>query len=151
MLFNITEASMFHKIKIFPSYLILIAKTLGLLIVMQMVLYTRSYQDAVRLATYLGKIRFSRTNQNPQRYAGRVSKIVSGSAKFVPYTTCLPQALVAKILLDQAHIANQLQAGFIYNENNELKGHAWLLHGNQVVIGGDVNNFVPMSIFENVP
>lgn len=141
---------MLHKIAIFPNYLILILKTLCLLIVMQIVLYMRSYQEAVRLAITLGKVHFLGPSKNPERYAGRVGKIVSGSAKFVPFSTCLPLALVAKILLDQAHVSNQLQAGFVYDENNDLKGHAWLLHESQVVIGGDVKNFVPMSIFENV-
>lgn len=69
----------------------------------------------------------------------RVAWAVRTAGHHTPWTSnCLPQAIVAKRLLDQQHVPSTLYLGLSYTQEDqrELLAHAWLRSGKFHVVGG---------------
>lgn len=127
---------------------LLLLKTLLLTIGIRLGLWVYPYQTMQRLAVKLGRLSIFGIPKQPEAYLTNVRWIVPSVGHRIPRATCLTQALVAKVLLDQAHIPNELQAGFKRNNQGKLEGHAWLISDGEVVVGGDITAFIPMTIFD---
>jgi hypothetical protein len=56
----------------------------------------------------------------------RVAGCVRISSRFVPYATCLTQALATRVLLRMAGQPSDLKIGVEKDENEEFGAHAWI-------------------------
>ena len=65
----------------------------------------------------------------------RIAWAVVVTSRYIPFTKCLTQALVAQILFAQYGYAAHLRIGVSKNENEQLEAHAWVECKGQVVIG----------------
>ena len=66
----------------------------------------------------------------------RVTQRVHRDAQRLPWRpACLSQALAAMVLLRVRGIEATLHLGLARNESAELKAHAWVSHGNEVILG----------------
>ncbi|GAB5445410.1 lasso peptide biosynthesis B2 protein [Gymnodinialimonas sp.] len=84
----------------------------------------------------------------------RIGKLVRGVARLTPWTSnCLPQALVAALLLRGASIPYVVHLGMRRDaaqddREPELLAHAWTLVGPQAVTGGrEANGMTPVATF----
>jgi len=104
---------------------------------------------AVRLGLTLlsyNQIRRMVTRLDAQQPAGigdlrRVAWGVAAAARLVPYASCLTQALSGQYLLARQGNASKIRIGIERDTGTQLKAHAWLMSGNQIVLGGSIDRF----------
>jgi len=58
--------------------------------------------------------------------AGQIVELVSRCADYVPKADCLPQALIAEVLLRREGYQPTLKIGVARGENGEFQAHAWV-------------------------
>ena len=74
---------------------------------------------------------------------------IRAASRFVPRATCLTQALSAQVLLAQAGHNSQIHIGVGKDQGSGFRAHAWVVHENEIVIGGaDVDGYVPLVSLE---
>lgn len=72
----------------------------------------------------------------------RVAYAIPRVAARLPWrAACLVQAVAASRWLSRAGVANSIVIGVRRNSEENIDGHAWLMAGTQVVIGGDVSPY----------
>ncbi len=72
----------------------------------------------------------------------RIGFIVTFCARYTPWRSdCLPQAIAAQRWLSTKGIATEIRIGVERPEGGEFGAHAWLVHGETIVTGGDVAHF----------
>jgi len=104
---------------------------------------------AVRLGLTLlsyNQIRRMVTRLDAQQPAGigdlrRVAWGVAAAARLVPYASCLTQALSGQYLLARQGNASKIRIGIERDTGTQLKAHAWLMSGDQIVLGGSIDRF----------
>lgn len=70
----------------------------------------------------------------------RLKIIIVAASRYVPRATCLVQALAGYILFSKYGYSTSIKIG-VLNENGEFEAHAWLEHGEKVVLGESEKNF----------
>lgn len=74
---------------------------------------------------------------------------VRAVSRRVPGATCLTQALAAQVLLSRSGYNPRVEIGVAKNERNQFRAHAWLVLGDQVLIGGSgVESYTPLVAWE---
>jgi hypothetical protein len=74
---------------------------------------------------------------------------VRAVSRSVPGATCLTQALAAQVLLTRAGHPSRVEIGVAKSEKNQFQAHAWLVLGDQVLIGGaGVERYTPLVAWE---
>lgn len=58
-------------------------------------------------------------------------------SRFVPYASCLTQALSCQVLLARRRIPSQIHVGVRADETGAFRAHAWLVCRDRVVLGGN--------------
>jgi len=71
----------------------------------------------------------------------RVAWGVAAAARFVPYATCLTQALSGQYLLARQGNASTIRIGIERGTGEQLKAHAWLVSDDHIVLGGSIDGF----------
>lgn len=95
-----------------------------------------------KVAPFIGRLedkaRESLTAQE-QESAKRIRDSIARGGKAVPWkSVCLDQALAGQVMLNRRKIPSSLCLGAIRDpeENSKMKGHAWILCGGNILIGG---------------
>lgn len=60
---------------------------------------------------------------------------------YVPYATCLTQALATRTILRSRGQSSQLRIGVGRDENNEFIAHAWIESDGKIIIGKSANMY----------
>jgi hypothetical protein len=82
------------------------------------------------------------TKQSRQRYTEeQIAWAVRAAARYVPTANCLPQAIVAKQLLEEQGFAPVLRLGVQAPDELGLKAHAWVETGGRTVVGADGQDY----------
>lgn len=85
----------------------------------------------------------ARATQSDREAIGRVAFSVSRAARFMPFRSdCLIQALAARNWLLGYGIASEIRIGVEKGPETDFGSHAWLVCGENVVIGGEVGRYV---------
>lgn len=72
---------------------------------------------------------------------------VRATSRYVPRATCLTQAIAAQILLLRAGYNPQVKIGVAKNDKKLFEAHAWLVLGDQVLIGGtEVERYTALAV-----
>jgi hypothetical protein len=81
-------------------------------------------------------------NPNPKKKIAikNLKNIMLTTAGYVPYATCLVQALAGHILFFKYGFPTSIKIG-VLSENGEFEAHAWLEHEEKVVLGGSEKKF----------
>ena len=86
------------------------------------------------------------TKRSRQRYSEeQIAWAVRAAARYVPTANCLPQALVAKQLLEEQGFAPVLRLGVQDPDEFGLKAHAWVETGGRVVVGEDGQDYQALN------
>ena len=73
-----------------------------------------------------------------QRFSeNQIAWAVRAAARYVPTANCLPQAIVAKQLLEEQGYHPVLRIGVQVPEALDLKAHAWVETGGRILVGDD--------------
>jgi hypothetical protein len=72
---------------------------------------------------------------------------VRATSRYVPRATCLTQAMAAQTLLLRAGYNPKVKIGVAKNEKKLFEAHAWLVLGDQVLIGGtEVERYTALTV-----
>jgi hypothetical protein len=93
--------------------------------------------------------RFAERNpkkSNPMDLPDRYVWAIRAVCRYVPGATCLTQALAAQVLLAQSGHKSHIEIGVRKDEQQRLLAHAWVVYGDQIVIGGaEANDYLPFE------
>lgn len=80
------------------------------------------------------------TNEQARTAVG-VGRVVARIANYMPFdAACLPRAMTARWMLERRRIPSRMLVGSKRSiDDGSLKFHAWLLCGNDIVMGGEVS------------
>lgn len=131
----------------------LLAKAAFCLLAMRLLLLLLPFTTVQRLVGKLGK-RAGSANAlaHPKTAAPatlnmyeRLSWSIRAASARIPGTTCLPQALVAQVLLARAGCPAEFHIGVAKDSNGTFAAHAWVGAQGTVVIGGaEVTRYKPI-------
>ena len=119
----------------------LLLTALGSVIAVRLVLWFFPYGTVRRLT----RVPVASTATPPPPVDGRdpivgaVASAVKSASRYVPRATCLTQALVAERMLARRGRCSTLRIGVARDASGAFEAHAWLEHGDRVIIGGDEN------------
>lgn len=78
----------------------------------------------------------------------RVAWAVAATARLVPASSCLTQALTAEVILGRARIPARLSIG-VDRSTGDLRAHAWLESGGRIVVGDhDLDRFTVLPAID---
>jgi hypothetical protein len=92
-----------------------------------------------------------RTEQGPHIAMERVGWAVAVASVYMPFATCLPQALVAQMLLRRHGYQAQVRIGVAHTESGRLAAHAWVECAGQIVIGGSADAVARYTVLPSLP
>lgn len=109
--------------------------------------------SAIRLGLFLLPFRvLQRFAQRPGRKSnimyspGQYVWAVRAVSRHVPGATCLTQALAAQTFLTRSGHASRIEIGVRKDEQRQFMAHAWVVSGDQIVIGGAAaDGYVPLE------
>jgi hypothetical protein len=91
------------------------------------------------LAPYLGQQQWESPTMDvpdPHEYVQRISRAVLTMSEHAPWqSTCLPQAIAAKMMLQRRGICSTLYLGVAKDSEEGLVAHAWLRSGATILTG----------------
>ena len=71
---------------------------------------------------------------------------VRAVSRYVPGATCLTQALAAQVLLAESGYDSRIEIGVRKDEHRRFRAHAWVVCGEEIVIGGaEAYHYVPLA------
>ena len=80
---------------------------------------------------------------------GKYVWAVRAASRCVPGATCLTQALAAQMLLARSGYDSRIEIGVTKDDARRFRAHAWVVCGDQIVIGGaEVDRYVPLAAWE---
>ena len=92
------------------------------------------------------------SNGPPAPPLERMVWAVEATARVLPGTTCLSQALTAQVLLQRAGYPARLRIGVSRGGQDGLEAHAWLESADRLVIGGDGHErYSPLPPLDGAP
>lgn len=112
---------------------------------------------AVRVALWLLPFRsvhrwLSRPRASSPRFSvERIGWAVAVASVYLPFATCLPQALTAQVLLRRYGYAADLKIGVAREDGGRLEAHAWVESAGQIVIGGSASALARYTPLPEVP
>jgi hypothetical protein len=90
--------------------------------------------------------RSSRTNTADSERVQRVRLAIARTSHRVPWRAdCLVQALAAQRWLRRLDVETALFVGVPGKPVSQFEAHAWLMHDDDVITGGQVDGYVPLS------
>lgn len=75
-------------------------------------------------------------SQLPDHVASQIVRMVKTASRYVYAASCLPQAIVTRLLLNRRGYAATLRIGVAMNGSRQLVAHAWVERDGQILIGG---------------
>lgn len=85
-------------------------------------------------------------NRNASERVQRVRLAIARTSHRVPWRAdCLVQALAARRWLRRLNVETTLFVGVPGKAEPQFEAHAWLMHGDDVITGGEVSAYVPLS------
>jgi Transglutaminase-like superfamily len=81
----------------------------------------------------------------PDERAERVRLAIARAGPRLPWRTdCLVQALAAQRWLLRLGLESSLRIGVPNKARDSFEAHAWLMHGGEVITGGDIGNHIQL-------
>lgn len=76
-----------------------------------------------------------------------IARIVNQVSRYIPLTTCLSKAYTCMWLFAKNKYKSELHFGIYFNDQRELKAHAWLTFKGKIVIG----DLPDLSKYQEIP
>ena len=117
---------------------LLLIKALMVLWIIRLMLWLFSFNRIEKIVK-----RFSRVKPVNSIPLPKITWAVQVMGRFVPGSTCLVRALSGQVLLARYGYSSLVKIGVSQNKG-EFEAHAWLEHGDEVVLGESERDFVPL-------
>lgn len=120
-------------------------------------MYLRAYFTLVRVRATLTFLSFRQiaasrprktraTSMTPVEIAAVISRV----SRLVPGATCLTQAASAHYILKLYGHPSTIRVGVRPAKDNRFAAHAWLLHDDRIILGGDENSLAGYKILTDL-
>jgi hypothetical protein len=76
---------------------------------------------------------------------------VAVASVYVPFASCLSQALTAEVLLRRRGYAAVVRIGVAHTPERRLEAHAWVECAGQIVIGGSAETLAQYTLLPSFP
>lgn len=119
---------------------ILVAKTFLLVLGCWLGLRILSFRTVRRLFAKIARPQRASPEDHPGQKDQIVWAVSKASTRLLGAGACLPQAIVAQLLLVQKGFPASLEIGVRKSEAGKLQAHAWVIVDEEIVIGGDKIN-----------
>lgn len=97
--------------------------------------------EPLNKATQLRAKRANSAKHDPERIR-RICFVLTHLSRLVPWRSdCVPQALAAQRWLAAKGIASEIRIGVENPKDGEFGAHAWLIHEDRVLIGGEIDRY----------
>lgn len=106
------------------------------------------FYGALRIAPYkvVGRVVVhGRSGAVPAWVIRRTRWAILKAAGRLPFAKCLPQAMAAQTLLGMQGYASTIRIGVRRKDDGQIGAHAWLLCGDQIVVGDDQDGLAAFS------
>jgi hypothetical protein len=127
-----------HRVHVFlrlsGTERLLVLEALAVVVAMRLGLWLFPFQKLRALVTEIGQhaVRSNRAETLP---ADRIVWAVRAVGQFVPYASCLTQALAGQALLARRRHPTRLHIGVARTSQDGLIAHAWLEYKGRIVLG----------------
>ena len=124
---------------------LLIAAVLWL-VFFRMGVWTLPFRSLKRLArTLSGEVREER--RQPGLDARRIAWAIQRGSRYVPFASCLTQALAAQVLMGRYGLPAEIHIGVSRNASKAFAAHAWVVSQGELVVGGTgVESYRPIAV-----
>jgi len=102
------------------------------------------YRAVLRLLAPLSRVADAPSGP-PTEAIERIVWAVALVARHSPRSTCLVQALAARVLLRRAGVSADLRIGVARNAGSGIQAHAWVESNGAVVLGASSTEFAPFQ------
>jgi hypothetical protein len=100
------------------------------------------YGSIARLVVRIPARHRTRDETSPERCARAIRR----ASRFVPGSSCLPQAIAAQCLLRREGWTSQIVFGVAQDKDGDLEAHAWLSNDGRIVVGGEpADHYTPLA------
>lgn len=106
------------------------------------------FYGALRIAPYkfVGRaVVHGRSDAAPSWVVRRTRWAIQHAAHRLPFAKCLPQAMAAQTLLGLQGYASTIRIGVRRKDDGQIGAHAWLLCGDEIVVGDDQDGLAAFS------
>lgn len=131
-----SRRSLFRVLSLSGSEMIFLGRCLLVVAAVRLGLTLLSYNRVRSLVTRLDARQCASMGE-----LRRVAWGVAAAARFVPYATCLTQALSGQYILARQGNESKIRIGIERGTGEQLKAHAWLISDNHIVLGGSIDGF----------
>lgn len=116
----------------------LLFKTLSVMVKVRLMLWFMSFPSIQRS---FSKIKVS---GKKDRKVCDLSWSLKAVSYYMPWSTCLTDALAGYILLSQYGYASLIKIGVEKSAEGEFEAHAWLEYKDRIIIGNSEKEYVPL-------
>lgn len=113
---------------------VLLGESLFLIWIIRLSLWLLPFRQLNKWLTYLGSPDTT-NNKIDWLVVKNVTNSVRSCSRYVPYASCLTQALATRTLLRLRGQSSGLKIGVDKDENNKLMAHAWIEIDGKIIIG----------------
>jgi hypothetical protein len=113
---------------------LLVLEALVMVVAIRLGLWLLSFQKLRALVTRLGQCPVGSHSANSLP-VDRIAWAVRAVGQFVPYASCLTQALAGQVLLARRRHPTRLHIGVARKSQEGLEAHAWLECEGRIVLG----------------
>src|SRR5262249_38228377 len=87
------------------------------------------------------------TGKADARAVRKAASAVAATSRYVPYATCLTQAMATRVLLGRLGPHSPLRIGVVRSARGRLEAHAWVESGGTIIVGAvsDLARFSALS------
>ena len=124
----------------------LLIKTLFSVLLIRLGLWILPYRLLTKWLDSLGSS-VNVSEKNDWKLIKEVSHTVKSCAKYVPFASCLTQALATQTLLKVFGQGSTLKFGVDKDQNEKLIAHAWIEIDGKIIIGGspELNRYTVLN------
>jgi hypothetical protein len=132
-----------------PVKLALGAEALAALIHARLILHRTSPEDVLQrnaqAAARAARRRPAVTQAGAAQGCAHIAFVIPRLALRLPWRAdCLVQALAGQAMLLRRGIASTIAVGTAKHPDGRFEAHAWLVRGEEVILGGDIARFAPL-------
>lgn len=81
--------------------------------------------------------RRSSLSLEPENVSHIVWALSAASRRLLGRDTCLPQAMAARVMFNRFGYPAEIKFGVKKSAEGQLRAHAWVYHGDEILIGGE--------------
>ena len=107
--------------------------------------FARLQAKAIPARNKEAQAKAAKEGQIPEEVLARIAFVIPKLSDRLPWRSdCMVQAIAAQNWLSSYGVYGEIQIGVENPAEGDFGAHAWLMHGESVVTGGDISRYAPI-------